>query len=90
MVDGPGPFGTVRVAVSPDPARLARICNGAPGNRDTHRILLFRSAAGGTTSGSWLAQRMATIAPLSPRTCGIGWDGGLKPARAQVGRTLGV
>ena len=51
--------------------------------RGTQRILLLWLTGGGTSSG--LAQRIATIAPERPSTCGIRWVGGWNPPRAQTG-----
>jgi hypothetical protein len=42
--------------------------------RDTQRILLVEVAGGGLSNGS--AQRIATIWPERPRTCGIRLVGG--------------
>jgi hypothetical protein len=86
--DGPGPFGSSRVAVRAVPLSVARIVSGAPGSEsrlETQRILFAWLSSGGTCKASWRAQRIATILPFAPITCGIAWSAGWKPERAQVG-----
>jgi hypothetical protein len=74
------------------PLSVARIVSG-PGctsSLDTQRILFAWSASGGACKASRGAQRMATIVPCAPTTCGMAWSGGSKPERAQTGSGLMV
>ena len=77
------------MAVRALPASVARMVIG-PGekNRDTQRILLCGFGSGGACSASRVAQRMATMLPAVPITCGMAVSGGLNPDRAQTGSGL--
>src|SRR5690242_7023453 len=86
--EGPGPSGRFTVAVRVLPASVARMVIGPDETLDTHRVLLARSASGGTCSASGVAQRMATMLPAVPITCGTAMSGGVKPSRAQAGSGL--
>jgi hypothetical protein len=53
--------------------------------RETQRILLFIVGSGGACRAFFGVQRMATILPDAPITCGIAVSAGVNPARAHVG-----
>src|SRR5690348_13982903 len=59
-----------------------------PPTRGTHRILLATAGSAGACSESVVAQRMATMLPAAPITCGVGVSGGVNPSRAQTGSGL--
>src|SRR5262249_58499639 len=86
--EGPGPFGGSGVAVRVLPASVARMVIGPGETRDTHRILLALSDSAGACSALGVAQRMATMLPAAPSTCGMAMSGGLNPDRAQIGSGL--
>src|SRR5215471_18684779 len=86
--EGPGPFGRFTVAVRVLPASVARMVIGPDETRDTQRILLALSGSGGACSASGVAQRMATMLPAAPITCGTAMPGGVNPDRAQTGSGL--
>src|SRR5689334_21342116 len=81
--DGPGPSGSSTVAVRVLPVSVARMVIGPNETRDTHRILLALFGSGGACSASGVAQRMATMLPAVPITCGMGMSGGVNWAPAQ-------
>jgi hypothetical protein len=87
IMDGPGPPATSLLTVTVVPSSRAVMVNGSPGvtgTRDTHRILLEWSGAGGALSGS--PNRTARMLPPRPSTCGMPLPSVLNPARAHVGR----
>src|ERR1700677_4997903 len=76
------------VAVRVLSASVARMIN-APGPSSgvlgTQRILLFLFGSGGECRAFFGLQRMATMLPEAPVTCGMATSDGVNPARAQVG-----
>src|SRR5258708_18106067 len=82
--DGPGPSGRSTVAVRVLPASVARMVIGPDETRDTHRILLALFGSAGACSASGVAQRMATMLPAAPMTCGNATSRGGHPYRAQT------
>src|SRR4051812_43295194 len=86
MIDGPGPPVTLRSTVSSAPSNFAVISRSLPvvsGARDTQRILLPRSGAGGALSGApKITPRMS---PDFPKTWGLPEPAPLKPVGAHVG-----
>src|SRR3954454_1586595 len=87
MPDGPGPPVTVRLTVSVVPSSVAVISSeppGVTGTRDTHRILLDRSGAGGELSVP--PNSTPRMSPCRPTTCGTPAPSPENPARAHVGR----
>src|SRR5580692_10053402 len=86
--EGTGPFGRSTVAVRVLPASVARMVIGPDEIRDTHRILLATFGSAGACSALGVAQRMATMLPAAPITCGMAMSGGVNPDRAQTGSGL--
>src|SRR5258708_32666346 len=86
--EGPGPSGRSTVAVRVLPASVARMVIGPDETRDSHRILLALFGSAGACSALGVAQRMATMLPAAPTTCGMAMSGGVNPDRAQTGSGL--
>src|SRR5580692_6749145 len=86
--EGTGPFGRSTVAVRVLPASVARMVIGPDEIRDTHRILLAMFGSAGACSALGVAQRMATMLPAAPITCGMAMSAGVNPDRAQTGSGL--
>src|ERR1700722_15827699 len=84
--DGPGPSGSETAAVRALPASVARMRSGpGPSTLDAQRILLPLFGSAGACRAFFGLQRMATMLPEAPITCGIAISGGVNPARAHVG-----
>jgi hypothetical protein len=62
-------------------AVISRSVGSFTGSRETQRIFCSRSAVSGCSN------RIATIRPCSPSTCGIFGSGSVNPPRAHSGRT---
>lgn len=86
--EGPGPSGRYAVAVRVLPASAARIVIGPGETRDIQRILLAVFGSAGACSALGVAQRIATILPAAPITCGMAMSGGVNPERAHAGSGL--
>lgn len=76
------------VAVRVLPVSVALMVIGPDETRGTHRILLAMFGRGGARGALGVVQRMATMLPSAPITCGMAMSGRVNPDRAQTGSGL--